>query len=118
MNHVTVTQLDHWMATVMLNMDSVTVYQGSLDGDVTNVNQIITISHVTDVNHVTVTKLDHFTVNVISTRVNVSVVTVSWVKNVTNVKKTISTIVTNEHANDVTNVTILFNGLSINIDRK
>ena len=99
-------------------MGNVTAYQVSLDDDVTNVNRIITISHVTDVNHVTVTKLDHFTVNVTSIRVNVSVVTVSWVKNVTNVKKTISTIVTREHANDVTNVTILSNGLSINIDLK
>ena len=105
-NHVTVTLLDHWMATVTLNMDSVTVYQESLDDDVTNVNQIITISHVMDANHVTVTKLDHFTVSVTSIRVNVSVVTVSWVKNVTSVKKIISTIVTREHANDVTNVTI------------
>ena len=99
-------------------MDSVTVYQGSLDDDVTNVNRIITISHVTDVNHVTVTKLGHFTVNVTSIRVNVSVVMESWVKNVTNAKKIISTIVTSEHANDVTNVTILSNGLSINIDLK
>ena len=118
MNHVTVILLDHWMATVTLNMDSVTVYQESLDDDVINVNQIITISHVTDANHVTVTKLDHFTVSVTSIRVNVSVVTVSWVKNVTSVKKIISTIVTREHANDVTNVTILSSGLSINIDRK
>ena len=118
MNHVTVTLLDHWMATVTLNMDSVTVYQESLDDDVINVNQIITISHVTDANHVTVTKLDHFTVSVTSIRVNVSVVTVSWVKNVTSVKKIISTIVTREHANDVTNVTILSSGRSINIDRK
>jgi hypothetical protein len=106
------------MATVMLNMDNVTVYQVSLDDDVTNVNQIIMISHVTDANHVTVTKLDHFMVNVIFIRVNVSAVMVSWAKNVTNVKKTISTIVTREHVNDVTNVTILSSGQSINIDLK
>ena len=118
MNHVTVIQLVHWTATVMLNMDNVTVYQVSLDDDVTNVNQTTMISHVTDVSHVTVTKLDHFTVNVTSIRVNVSVVMVSWVKNVTNAKKIISTIVMSEHANDVTNVTILSNGLSINIDLK
>ena len=106
MNHVTVTLLDHWMVTVTLNMDSVTVYLESLDDDVTNANQIITISHVTDANHVTVTKLDHFTVNATSIRVNASAVTVSWVKNVTSAKKIISTIVTRGHANDVTNVTI------------
>ena len=118
MNHVTVIQLAHWMATVMLNMVNVIVYQASPDDDVISVNQITMISHVMDVSHVTVTKLDHFTVNVTSIRVNVNAVTVSWVRNATNVKKTISMIVTSECANDVTNVTILSNGQSINIDLK
>ena len=102
-SHVTVTQLDRSMASVIINQVNANVNQVSLVTNVTNVTPITSVSVKRDAVHVTATLTGQNSLNAIM-RVIVSVDLVSKAKSVTNAKKTI--LILAPDAKNVTTVTI------------